>query len=50
MNLVNYFKETFESIKDYRIIVVKMFSIKNVNDLLTECGFLKDDNNRLSKE
>ena len=27
-----------------------MFLIKNDNDLLTECGFLKYDINRLSKD
>ena len=27
-----------------------MFLIKNDNDLLNECGFLKDDINRLCKE
>ena len=27
-----------------------MFLIKNVNDLLTECRFLKDDIDRLNKE
>ena len=42
MNHVNYFKEFFESIHDYRKIVLLKFSINKNNDLLTECGFLKD--------
>ena len=50
MNNVNYFKDLFEIIDDYRKIVLLIFLIKNDNDLLTECGFLKDDINRLNKE
>ena len=50
MNKVNYFKDLFESIDDYRKIVLLIFLIKNDNDLLTESGFLKDDINRLNKE
>ena len=46
INKSNYFKVLFESIPDYRKIVLLMFLIKNDNDLLTECGFLKDDINR----
>ena len=39
----------FESILDYRNLVLLMFLIKNVN-LLYECGFLKGDINFLHKE
>ena len=46
----NYFKDRFESISDYRKIVIIMFLFKTDNDLLTECGFLKDDINRLILE
>ena len=50
MDHVNYFKYLFESIPDYRKIVCLMFLIKNVVDLLLECGFLQIDNNRLCLE
>ena len=50
MNNVNYFKDLLESIDDYRKIVLLIFLIKDVNDLLRECGFLKDDITRLNKE
>ena len=40
----------FESILDYRKIVLIMFSIKNDVDLLTECGYLKNDIHRLCLE
>ena len=50
MNCSNYFKDKFESIPDYRKIVLLMFLIKNDYDFLTECGFLKDDINHLCKE
>ena len=43
MDNINYFKDLFESIPDYRKIVLLMFLIKNDNDLLKECGFLKSD-------
>ena len=50
MDNVNYFRDLFKSIHDYRKIVLLMFLIKNDNDLLTECGFLKGDINRLCRE
>ena len=50
MNYENYFKNMFESFPDYRKIVLLMFVSKDDNDLLTECGFLKDDINYLRKE
>ena len=45
MNNVNYFKDLFESIPDYKKIVLIMFLIKNDDNLLYECGFLKGDIN-----
>ena len=33
----------FESIPDYRKTVLLIFSIKKDEDLLKECGFLKND-------
>ena len=39
MDNINYFKDLFESIPDYRKIVLLMFLIKKDNDLLHECGF-----------
>ena len=50
MNNVNYFKNLFESIDDYRKIVLLIFLIINDKDFLRECGFLEDDINRLNKE
>ena len=50
MTYENYFKDIFESITEYRKIVLLMFLIKNDDDLLTECGLLKDDINHLNLE
>ena len=50
MDRVNYFKDMFESIPDYRKTVLLMFLIKNEDDFLQECGFLKSDIERLCKE
>ena len=50
MDHVNYFRDFFESMEDYRKIVFLMFLIKTDNDLLTECGLLKDYFNHLRKE
>ena len=47
MDHLKYFKELFESIPDYRKIVLLMFLFKNNDDLLSECGILKSDINRL---
>ena len=46
----NYFIFLFESIPDYKKIVLLMFLIKYDNDLLTECGYSKNDIKRLNKE
>ena len=50
MNNVNYFKEIFESIPDYKKIVLLIFLIKSDVNFLYECGFLKSDINFLYKE
>ena len=50
MNNVNYFKEIFESIPDYKKIVLLMFLVKNDVNFLYECGFLKGDINFLYRE
>ena len=50
MNIVNYFKDLFESIPDYKKIVLLMFLIKNDVNFLYECGFSKGDINFLYKE
>ena len=47
MDHVNYFKDMFDLIPDYRKIVILMFLIKNDVDLLTECGYIRNDVNRL---
>ena len=39
MDHVVHFKVMFESVPDYRKIVLKMFSIKKDVDLSTESGF-----------
>ena len=50
MNYENHFKDMFESITDYRKIVLLIFLIQNDKNLLNECGFLKRDINRLNLE
>ena len=45
----NYFKDLFESIPDYKKIVLLMFLFKNDVNFLYECGFLKGDINSLFK-
>ena len=50
MDNVNYFKDLFESIPDYKKIVLLLFLIKNDVNFLYECGFLKGDINGLYKE
>ena len=40
----------FESIPEYRKIVFLIFLIKNDADLISECGYLKNDNNSLNKQ
>ena len=50
MNNVNYFTDLFESIADYKKIVLLMFLMKNDVNFLYECGFLKGDFNFSLKE
>ena len=50
MDNVNYFRDLFESIAEYKKIVLLMFLIKNDVNFLYECGFLKGDFNFLDKE
>ena len=50
MNNLKYFTDLFESIPDYKKIVLLMFLIKNVVNFLYECGLLKVDINFLYKE
>ena len=50
MNNVNYFKDLFESIPDYRKIVLLIFLIQNDKNLLKEIGFGKKDINLLNLE
>ena len=45
MDIVIYLKDLFESIPDYKKIVLLMFSIENDVNFLYECGFLKGDIN-----
>ena len=49
-NNINCFKELFESIPDYKKIVLLIFLIKNDVIFSYECGFLKGDINFLYKE
>ena len=41
MDHVNYFKDLFESMNDYRKIVLLVFFNKNNDNFLGKCGFLK---------
>ena len=50
MDNINYFKDLFESITDYRKIDLLMFLIKDDKNLLKEIGFSKSDINLLSLE
>ena len=50
MDNKNYFKEIFESIHDYKKIVLLIFLIQNDKNLLNEIGFSKNDNNLLNLE
>ena len=50
MNDVKYFKDLFESITEYKKMVLLIFLIKNDVNVSYECGFLKNDINFLYKE
>ena len=47
---MSYFKDVFESITDYRKIVLLIFLIQNEKNLLKEIGFSKNDINLLNLE
>ena len=46
----NYFKDIFESVEDYRKIVLLIFLIQNDKNLFKEIGFGKNDINLLNLE
>ena len=50
MNNENYFIDMFESIPDYRKIVLLIFLIQNDKNLLNEIGFSQRDINLLNLE
>ena len=50
MDIINYFKDLFESITEYRNLVLLLFLIKNYNDLLREIGFSERDVNPMNIE
>ena len=50
MEDINYFKDLFESIPEYRKIVLLIFLIQNDKNLLQEIGFSKNDINCLNIE
>ena len=50
MDNINYFKCLFESIPDYRKIVLIIILIQNDKNLLREIGFNKNDINQLILE
>ena len=50
MDNINYFKDIFESIHDYKKIVLLIFLIQNDKNLLKEIGFSKNDIDLLNLE
>ena len=50
MDKVIYFKDLFESIADYKKLVILIFLIKNEVNFLYESGFLKNNVNFLNKQ
>ena len=50
MDNSNYFKDLFESIPDYRKIVLLIFLIQNDKNLLKEIGFSQHNINLLNLE
>ena len=50
MDNSNYFKDIFESIPDYKKIVLLIFLIKNDENFLKEIGFSKNSINLLNLE
>ena len=50
MDNLNFFKDFFESIPDYRKIVLILFLIKNDKNFLLEIGYSERDIDRLNLE
>ena len=50
MKNTNYFKDLFESIPDYRKVVLLIYLNQNDKNLFNEIGFSKADINRLNVE
>ena len=50
MDQIYYFKDLSKCIPDYTKIVLIMFLTRNDVDLPTECGYLRNDINRLCIE
>ena len=50
MDNKKYFKDIFESIHDYKKIVLLIFLIQNDKNLIKEIGFSKNDINLLNLE
>ena len=50
MDNLNYFRDLFKSITDYKKIFLLMFLINDDKNLLKEVGFSKNDSNSLSLE
>ena len=50
MDYENYFKDIFQSIPDYRKIVLLIFLIQNDKNLITEIRFSKNYINLLNSE
>ena len=50
MSYENYFKDIFESIIDYKKIILLVFLIQNDTNLLKEIGFTERDINLLNLE
>ena len=48
MDNIKYFKDRFESIHDYKKIVLLILIIQNDKNFLIEIGFNKSDINRLN--
>ena len=47
---MNYFEVLFESLTEYRKIVLFIFFIQNDKNLIKEIGFSKNDINHLNSE
>ena len=50
MDDISYFKDIFESIHDYKKMVLIIFSIQNDKNLLREIGFSKNNISLLNLE